>query len=145
MSEGGGSTVDQCGETTRMRIACSCVRATATVTTSRTNPHHVPSARQPRLLHALRMRTKLTSGMTMPMDFSASLVHNVQRESIVNQIVDNPSTASVDASAANCVGESPAGRAIGKLTSESGKADMNFGALKCREFGATKCIARKDS
>jgi hypothetical protein len=48
----------------------------------------------------------------------------------------------VDASAANCVGERPARRAIVKLASESGKADMNFGALKCREFGATKCIVR---
>jgi len=124
-----------------MRIACCWSSATTTVPTRTSNPHQVPSARQPRVLHARRIRIKLTSGIIMPMDFSASLVHKVQSESIVNHIVDNPSTASAEATAANCTGESPVGRTIGKLALESRKVDIIQPVRIAPDLNAIKCIA----
>ncbi len=124
-SEGGGNTVDQLGETTMIRIVCCWIRTATAVTNSNASPHHVPPERQSRPRHTLKIRIRLTNGITIPIDFSASVVHKVQRESTVNQIVDSPSTARRVETAANFTGESLPRLIAGALTSGSGCADMS--------------------
>src|ERR1017187_5851738 len=144
MSEGGGNTVDQRGETTMIRIPCCWIRAAAIVISRSAKPHQVPSACHPSFLHTRRMRSRLTTGMTMPIDFSASVVHKVQRLITEGQIIDSPSTASVVASAENCTGESSHRRTPCKGISESGNADMDR-LLGCLELRATRLNAWRSS
>ncbi len=123
-SEGGGNTVDQCDETTRMSMACSRTHTTATVARMTTSPHQLPSACQSRFRHARKVSTMLTGGTIMPIDFNASVVHIFQRVSTAGHIAERPSTASMVATAANCTRESPDRRPACAQISESGNADI---------------------
>jgi hypothetical protein len=79
----------------------------------------------------------------MPIDFSASVVHKIQRESTVSQIVVSPHTASTVESPANCTGDNPLLCAIGKLASEFGRANMVSGSLNDEIYLQPKFIAKE--
>ena len=62
----------------------------------------------------------------MPIDFSASVVHMIQKLEIVGQIVASPNTATPTVSEANRNGESPLECAIGTPTSEQRVVDIRL-------------------
>jgi hypothetical protein len=69
-------------------------------------PHQLPFISQRSERQARRIRIKLTSGIIIPIDFNASVVHILHRKRPVDRMLDRPSTARPAASAAACGGES---------------------------------------
>src|SRR5271154_1142210 len=94
-----------------------------------TRPHQLPSISHPSERHTRRISTKLTSGINMPIDLRASVVHRNQRAFIVDQIVDRPRTASRAASAAERGTLNAAAPVSGNGLSSAaaGKVDIRFG------------------
>src|SRR5215472_6317351 len=88
-------------------------------------PHQLPSISHPRVRHTRRISTKLTNGIIMPMDFSASVIQRAHSADAVDEMVDTPRIARTAANPAACAGESLAARDVRVwLTSAAGRVDI---------------------
>src|SRR5215469_18051304 len=93
-SEYGGRTIDHEGDSTISMTAWSRTCTTAMVTARIASPHHVPSISQRSERHTRRIKSRLTSGTTPPIDFSGSFIHIVHRTAHVELIANRPSALS---------------------------------------------------
>src|ERR1700742_3141011 len=93
-----------------------------------TRPHQLPSISQPRERQTRKTSTKLTSGINIPIDFRASMVHSVHRAPTVEKIADRPRIATRAASAAAGGALSPAAPAdrSGLTSAVAGKVDIQI-------------------
>src|SRR5216683_1635634 len=97
----------------------------AMVTARMASPHQLPSICQCCECQTRRMSTKLTSGINMPIDLSASNIHRFQRLPTIHQMELRLRTARTTASLAVCGGAKVATCGLRRgRTSAAGRVDI---------------------
>src|ERR1700761_2461226 len=101
---------------------------TAAVTTRMTRPHQLPSISHPSERQARKTSTKLTSGINIPIDFKASIVHKVHRAPTVEKIVDRPriATSAASPAARDALSHSAPADRSGLTSAVAGKVDIQI-------------------